>query len=149
MEIDHQAPFACRKEVLIKAAPKHIWKLQTDIDRWSAWQAHITNSSIEGKLKAGAVFHWKARGLNITSTIQAIKLNKHIGWTGISFGTQACHTFTFKERKHGTLVIAEESLNGWLPRLMKIFIPNYLEHSMSSSLEILKSKAEEKNQRKR
>ena len=149
MEIDHQAPFACHKEILIKAAPKDIWKLQTDIDRWTTWQTHITKSSIEGKLKVGTVFHWKARGLNITSTLQEIQFNKHIAWTGRSFGTYACHTFAFKERKNGTLVIAEESLNGWLPRLMKLIMPNYLEESMDSSLKNLKSKAEENIKKKR
>ena len=100
-------------------------------------------------MKVGTVFHWKARGLNITSTLQAIKLNQHIAWTGRSFGTRACHTFTYKERKNGTLVIAEESLAGWLPKIMKVLMPHYLEASMDSSLNSLKNKAEEKNKKKK
>jgi Polyketide cyclase / dehydrase and lipid transport len=142
MEIDHQAPFAGRKEIFIEASPRRIWKLQSDINGWSAWQTHIAASRIEDKLKAGTVFHWKARGLNITSTLQVVQVNKCIGFTGKAFGTQARHIFTFKPHKNGTLVIAEESLNGWLAKVMKIILPNYLEKSMDSSLKTLKSKAE-------
>jgi Polyketide cyclase / dehydrase and lipid transport len=149
MEIDSHAPFADRKEIFIKASPKVIWKLQSDINGWSAWQTHIAASSIEGKLKAGTVFHWKARGLNITSTLQVVQLNKCIGFTGKAFGTQARHIFTFKPYKNGTLVIAEESLNGWLAKVMKMILPNYLEESMGSSLRTLKSKAEEHGKKKK
>jgi hypothetical protein len=149
MQIDYQAPFATRREILIKAPLKKVWNLEADINHWSQWQVHITKSSLDTPLKKGAVFHWKARGLNITSTLQVVQYGKCIGWTGQSFGTQAYHIFTFKERKNSTLVIAEESLNGWLPKLMKLFIPGYLEESMESSLRMLKNKAEEKGNRKK
>jgi hypothetical protein len=142
MEIDLDAPFVGRKEILIKASPKDVWKLQSDINAWSEWQPHISMSEIEGPLAVGTVFHWKAGGLKITSALQEVKVNKRIGWTGKAFGTRAHHIFTFQRRKNGTLVIAEESLNGWFAKLMKIFVPNFLDESMRSSLENLKLTAE-------
>lgn len=142
MDIDHEAPFADRKEIFIKASPKAIWKLQSDINAWSEWQPRITLSKLEGPLAVGSVFHWKAGGLNITSTLREVKPNKRIGWTGMAFGTRARHIWTFQPKKNGTLVIAEESLDGWLARLMKVVMPKFLEESMDFSLKTLKGKVE-------
>jgi hypothetical protein len=39
-------------------------------------------------------------------------------------------------------MVAEESLSGWFPRIMKIFDPTFLEKSLDGSLGALKLEAE-------
>ena len=149
MEIDSQAPFSDRKEIFIQASPKVIWKLQSDIDAWSTWQPRIKFSKLDGRLAVGSIFHWTVGGLKITSTLREVKANKRIGWTGKTFGTRARHIYTFQPKKNGTLVIAEESLDGWLARLMKVFMPKFLDESMNFSLKTLKDKAERNSKEKK
>lgn len=142
MDIDTRAPAFARKEILIHAPVEKVWQMQTDIENWNKWQPDITSAKLEGTLAAGTTFRWKAKGLNIVSTLHTVKLHRQIGWTGISLGMFAVHNWKFEARGESTLVITEESLSGWLTRLMKLFDPNFLEKSLESSLQILKTRSE-------
>jgi hypothetical protein len=121
---------------------EYVWQIQTDIENWSKWQPDITSTKLDGDLKAGTTFRWKAKGLNIVSTLHTVKLHRQIGWTGISPGMFAVHNWTFEARGEATLVTTEESLSGWLTRLMKLFDPDFLEKSLETSLQILKTRSE-------
>lgn len=142
MDIDTNAPVFARKEIIIHAPVEYVWQIQTDIENWSKWQPGITSTKLDGDLKAGTTFRWKAKGLNIVSTLHTVKLHRQIGWTGISPGMFAVHNWTFEARGEATLVTTEESLSGWLTRLMKLFDPDFLEKSLETSLQILKTRSE-------
>ena len=142
MKIDVNSPLNDRKEILISAPVGKVWSELVDIDRWSEWQPDVTSSKLDGELAVGGVFHWKSKGLSITSTIQMVEPMQSIGWTGKSFGMQAIHIWTFETYKEGTHVTTEESLTGWVPRIMKLFDPKFLEKSMLNSLQVLKSHVE-------
>jgi len=88
------------------------------------------------------MFYWKAKGLDIISTIRVLEPIHHIGWTGRSLGMQARHLWTFDASKESTLVTTEESLSGWFPSLLKIFDPHFLEKSLINSLQVLKAHVE-------
>lgn len=142
MNIDTNAPVFARKEILIHAPVKMVWQIQTDIENWSKWQPDITSTKLEGTLAAGTTFRWTAKGLNIVSTLRTVKPHSQIAWTGISLGMFAIHNWTFEVRGETTLVNTEESLSGWLARLMKLLDPNFLEKSLETSLQILKTRSE-------
>ncbi len=142
MNIDTNAPVFARKEIIIHAPVEKVWQIQTDIENWNKWQPDITSAKLEGALAAGTILRWKAKGLNIVSTLHTVKPHQQIGWTGISLGMSAIHNWMFEARGEATLVITEESLSGWLTRLMKMFAPNFLEKSLEASLQILKARSE-------
>jgi len=142
MKIDTNASVFARKEIIIHAPVEKVWQIQTDIENWNKWQPDITSAKLEGSLAAGTIFRWKAKGLNIVSTLHTVKPHQQIGWTGISLGMFAIHNWKFEARGATTLVVTEESLSGWLTRLMKLFDPNFLEKSLETSLQILKTKSE-------
>lgn len=142
MHIDHNAPLKAEKEILISAPLEKVWSVITDIDQWSEWQPDVTSSKLDGSLATGTKFYWKAKGLNITSTIQTLEPMQSIGWTGKSLGMQAIHIWVFEKHKDGTYVKTEESLSGWFPRILKVFDPNFLKKSLRSSLQVLKSHVE-------
>jgi hypothetical protein len=93
-------------------------------------------------LATGTMFYWKAKGLNITSTIQILEPMQSIGWTGKSLGMQAIHIWTFEKREDSVYVKTEESLSGWFPRVLKLFDPKFLEKSLQNSLQVLKAHVE-------
>ena len=144
MDIDKTAPVFARKEIIIHAPVEKVWQIQTDIENWNKWQPVITSAKLEGALAAGTIFRWKAKGLNIVSTLHTVIPLQQIGWTGISLGMFAIHNWMFEARGEATLVTTEESLSGWLTRLMALLDPRFLEKSLEASLNILKVKAESK-----
>lgn len=144
MNIDTNAPVFGRKEIIIHAPAEKVWELQTDIENWNRWQPDITSAKLEGALKADTIFRWKAKGLNIVSTLHTVKPLKQIGWTGLSLGMFAIHNWMFEARGKTTLVVTEESLSGWLTRLMILLDPRFLEKSLETSLNNLKFMAENK-----
>lgn len=140
--IDTKAPLTAHKEILIEAPVEKVWARQTDIDGWTAWQPDITAAKLEGALVAGSVFRWKAKGLKIVSTLHTVEPQHKIGWTGVSLGMYAIHNWTFEAQGDSTRVIGEESLSGWLTRLLKLFDPKFLEKSLEASLQTLKNQVE-------
>lgn len=142
MNIDNSAPLKARKEIVIAAPLETVWALLTDIERWPQWQPDVSSARLEGALAVGTVFRWKAKGLGIVSTVQALEQGRCIGWTGNSVGMRAVHIWTLEPQGDGVRVATEESLSGWLAQTMKIFDPNFLEKSLEGSLQVLKARAE-------
>ena len=143
MNIDRNAPMSAHKEIFIEAPPEKVWALHTDINGWPRWQPDVSSAKLEGNLAAGTVFRWKAKGLGITSTLQEVEPNRRISWTGSSLGMQAVHVWTFEPQDNGTRVVTEESLSGWFPRVLKLFMPAFLEKSLEQSLQVLKTHVEQ------
>jgi len=143
--IDTKASLFARKEMFINAPVEKVWKIQTDIEHWHEWQSDIALATLQGELTAGTTFKWKTSGLGIVSTLHTVNPKNEIGWTGVSLGMFAIHNWTFKEQDNGTLVITEESLSGWLASLFKLFDKNFLEKSLESSLQKLKTQVDNIN----
>ncbi|MEZ4770008.1 MAG: SRPBCC family protein [Caldilineales bacterium] len=142
MDIDHNAPLNARKDILILAPLEEVWSAITTIDQWFVWQSDVTSSRLDGELAPGTTFHWKAKGLNIVSTIQVLEPMRRIGWTGKSLGMRAIHIWTFDAVQEGTRVTTEESLSGWFPRILKLTDAHFLEKSLLHSLQELKAHVE-------
>lgn len=142
INIDSKAPLTAKKETVINSPIERVWRIQSDINNWPKWQKEITFACIEGALEKGTVFRWKAMGMNITSMLQEVVVNKRIGWSGKSFGMYAVHIWKFEKQADKTKVITEESLSGWFPKLIKLFKPGFLDESLSKALQTLKNHAE-------
>lgn len=143
-KINTIAPMFAIKEITIEAPVEKVWDLQTNIKNWPHWQPDITSTKLDGPLTIGSIFRWKAKGLNIVSTIHTLEPQKEIGWTGVSLGMFAIHNWRFESQGSNTTVITEESLSGWLTRLLKMFDPHFLEKSLEGTLNLLKAQVEQK-----
>jgi uncharacterized protein YndB with AHSA1/START domain len=142
MEINPQAPLIARKQIFIEAPPQAVWKIQTDINNWSRWQPDVTASGLDSSLTVGSVFRWKSGRLSVTSTIQVISPSQEISWTGRALGAHAKHVWRLTPQDKGTLVTTEESMEGWSIRLMKFINPKFLDNSLDTWLQSLKTQAE-------
>ena len=142
MEVNQHALLFAHKDIFIEAPPQIVWNIQTDINGWSRWQPAITASKLRSSLTVGSVFQWRSGGLNVNSTVQTLKPNELIGWTGKSLGAQAKHIWKFIQQDNGTLVTTEESMEGWSVRLLKLVKPKFLDDSLDTWLRNLKTQAE-------
>ena len=140
--INESAPVKCTKSVFIDASPERVWRVLTDIDRWSKWQTDISFSKQNGGLQAGETFTWKTGGVKISSVIHTAELNSQFGWTGKTIGVSAIHNWILEPHEAGTNVTVAESLEGWLASLLKGVFNKNLEKGMSRWLNLLKTECE-------
>lgn len=141
-EINNNAPVRCSKTITINGNSEKVWKVLTDIDNWGNWQSDIKNSKLNGELKPTTTFKWETGGANILSTLQTIEINKRLSWTGKSMGILAIHTWTLKEQDGNTIVSVDESMEGFLARLLKKYLNKKLETGMQKWLDLLKTECE-------
>jgi hypothetical protein len=118
-----------RTETRINAPLETVWKVQTEVEGWPAWQKAVTTAKRldEGELKAGSKFEWTtpapatpvspATTLNITSTVLGVRTGECVRWSGPAVGQglgidEGVHVWTFTEVDGGVLVRTEESWTG-------------------------------------
>lgn len=143
MDLEHNAPLSGRAEILIHAPPEKVWLVLTDIARWPDWQPGVLSAELNSPLKTGAVIHWKARGMNIVSTVAEIELKRRIVWRGNSPGMRAAHIWDLEPVENATRVATRETISGWLAWVLKILSPRFLDKSLDDSLHALKKQAEQ------
>ncbi|MFH8407025.1 SRPBCC family protein [Streptomyces sp. NPDC018019] len=126
--VDPDARVRHKTETVIHAPLRTIWELQTDVERWPSWQTPV--KTIErldhGPLRKGSAFRWTtpapatpttpATTLEITSTIEQLKHNSCIRWTGPAIGEgihiNGVHVWNFTKVKGGVRVSTEETHTG-------------------------------------
>lgn len=140
--INHNALAICRKTITIHAPIEHVWRILTDIDRWSTWQTDIKQSKLHGELIPQIRFDWKNGGSNIHSTLHTVDPFSTFGWTGTSWGAYAIHNWTLTETDGKTIVFVEESMEGFTVWLFKRMINQGLENGMQKWLNSLKQTCE-------
>lgn len=142
MTINLEAPVIQTKEIFINAAPEKVWEVLTDIKNWGEWNNRIKKPTLQEELKVGTAFTWKTNGSKIKSKIHTYRTNQVMGWTGKTFGARAIHNWYLEPINNGTLVKVEESMEGWVIRLMKNKMDNILKEDMDFWLQQLKIKSE-------
>lgn len=142
VKADTMAPVACTKTVTINASPEKVWSLLTDINGWERWQKDISNCHVEGQPAEGVHFVWKTGGARITSTLHTVKPAQYFGWTGKTFGATAIHNWQITSDNGITKVTVQESMGGFLTRLMKHSFRKNLEKGMERWLTMLKAASE-------
>jgi uncharacterized membrane protein len=127
--VDPEAKIRYRTEAVINAPLHTIWRLQTDVERWPAWQGPVATSKRldAGKLRPGSRFRWTtpvletpntpATTLVITSTVRQLQQDRCIRWTGPAVGEgltidNGVHVWTFTKVRGGVLVRTEETWTG-------------------------------------
>ena len=142
IKTNEHAPVKCCRSILINSDCKKVWEVLTDINKWSRWQSDISDSNLNGELKAGSKFIWRSGGVKIHSTLHIVEPFTEIGWTGKAPGTFAIHNWTLIEQEGKTNVTADESLEGLVPKFFKKSFSKNLEKGMQSWLELLKKECE-------
>lgn len=145
MNIDLNAPLVARREVFIDAPIETVWRVLSDIPRWPAWQPDISSMMLEGALRPGAVFRWKAMGSSLSARVETVDAPRRLGWVSHSAGLTSKHIYMLEAHGTRTRVVTEESLAGWVSRVHKLLTPHFLEDLLEASLEKLKAYVEQQD----
>lgn len=142
MDIDQTAPAIAQAEITIRAPLETVWRIQTDIDRWSEWNPKVQRARLEGPLAIGSIFRWKSGGASIVSTLRELEPMREIAWTGEAMGARASHVWTFGRQGDAVIVLTRETFDGWWPRLLPGLTRSMLENVLRTWLQNLKRRAE-------
>jgi len=145
LQIDADAPAVDRESVTIDAPIDLVFATLTDFPSWPEWQEDVSKAAAdepEGGLVEGAGFSWTSRGTKIRSTIGRLDAPREIGWTGEAIGTHAIHIWRLESDGDRTVVNTEESMHGWLPRLLTAMTRRALRRGLSSAAQGLKAESE-------
>lgn len=140
--INQNAPIKCKKSITINTDCKKVWSIMTDIDNWASWQTDISQPKLNGTIAPNSTFVWKTGGVKINSTLHTVNPYKQFGWTGKAVGMFAIHNWTISDVNGQTLVLVEESMEGFLSGLLKSSFNKNLERDMQHWLELLKRESE-------
>ncbi|SEF23692.1 Polyketide cyclase / dehydrase and lipid transport [Amycolatopsis pretoriensis] len=127
--IDPAAQLHYGAETFVKAPLDTVWKVQTRIEGWPAWQSAVTSAKRldPGPLHPAARFRWTtpvpatpsspATTLVITSTVHQVQRDHCVRWSGPAIGEglridRGVHVWTFTPARGGVVVRTEESWTG-------------------------------------
>jgi uncharacterized protein YndB with AHSA1/START domain len=111
-DIDRSAPVIVRQEVTIDAPVERLWRLHTDVNKWTSWRSDVESASIPTEFAAGATFHWVTGGLAVDSTIREVDPLRRTVWGGPASGIMGIHRWTFTPHGDSVHVVTEESWSG-------------------------------------
>lgn len=140
MEANKNAPVYIKESITINSSPQEVWNTLTHIDQWSSWNPLIQNAKLNGELLPGTTFNWKTGGMKIKSTIHTAMPHERFGWTGKAIGSNAIHNWEIESKNGQVVVTMEESMDGWLVKMMRKKIQKELEKSALVWLEKLACK---------
>jgi uncharacterized protein YndB with AHSA1/START domain len=145
MGIDRNAPVISRDDIFIHASLNRVWRIQTDVEQWPAWQSGVGSSvkQTPGPLRPGSSWVWSTDGLEgITSTVQQVEPKRRIVWGGPAQGITAVHVWTFTPTEDGVKVHTEESWTGDPVTANTAVLQHALDASLDRWLHDLKQRAE-------
>lgn len=144
--IDEAAPVITRDDIVIHAPLERVWRVQTDVENWPAWQPNVSSSvkQTPGKLRPGSSWVWSTEGLeDITSTVKQVQPKRRIVWGGPAQGITAVHVWTFTQAKDGVHVHTEESWTGEPVDANTEYLQEALDASLDHWLHNLKQRSEQ------
>ncbi|GFN00942.1 hypothetical protein Sfulv_57520 [Streptomyces fulvorobeus] len=145
--IDEKAPVITRDDIVIDAPLERVWRIQTDVENWPAWQPDVSSSvkRTPGALRPGSSWVWSVAGLeNITSTAEQVEPRRRIVWGGPAQGITAVHVWIFTQTEDGVHVHTEESWAGDPVTAETAYFQQALDTSLDHWLHNLKQQAEKK-----
>ncbi|MEU6161068.1 SRPBCC family protein [Streptomyces sp. NPDC047130] len=149
--IDEAAPVITRDDIVIDAPLSRVWRTQTDVENWPAWQPAVSSSvkQTPGALRPGSSWVWSTEGLNdIASTVEQVQPKRRIVWGGPAQGITAVHVWTFTKTEDGVHVHTEESWTGDPVSANTAYLQEALDESLDDWLHNLKRESERESKRK-
>ena len=140
-----------KKEILINADVKKVWKIFCELERWHEWGGYIikTKWMSKRKWKKGSQFLQVVNGFvpikKFESTPRIIKIKNYkiVAWSGTRKLIRGEHTFEFQKIGSKTNVINFENFKGLLAPILFPLMKNNFEIYFEQFLEGLKKEAEE------
>lgn len=142
VRINHEAPIVLSGELEVDAAPEVVWEVLSNVEGWPGWNPEVKSATLEGELRAGSVFRWRAGPSRIVSRLVRVLPSREIAWTGKAPGLEVIHVYRLEPRDGGTFVRTDESVEGIVARLFGGPLGRRMGASIEAGLQRLKTESE-------
>lgn len=142
IEADHKAPALGAAGIFIAAPIETVWGVLSGLDRWPEWNRNVAWIRVDGPVRPGTRFVWKAGWSRIASRLEDVAPPNRIAWSGRMPGIRAIHVWELRGEDGGTRVRTEESFEGLVARLFRGYARKVLAKALDQGLSSLKSEAE-------
>lgn len=119
--IDHRAPVVASASIDVAAPASAVHQVLTDLEQWPTVLPGVTRLTLDapGVTGEGAHFTWRNNGFPLRSTMQRIRPESEVTWTGQALWIIAIHRNTIEPTDQGCRLTSTESMTGWaIARLM-------------------------------
>lgn len=141
--------FYVHNEIEINATPDQVWQLLINAKQWDTWYDGIQNIKFEDPLQTTLAFNskvfWNSMGQSLNNTIVEFEPFTRLSWQFNESKIQGYHAWIIIPTEKGCKVITDESQNGRLAKLQKIFLPRKLMRQHNKWLKLLKLEAEKED----
>lgn len=140
-----QAAFFVHNQIEIEAPVEIVWDIITNVAAWSDWYSGASDvvvPSPDGRVRPGDVVSWKTMGLKFDSHVKEFEPPYRFAWESRKSVIQGYHAWLIGPTENGVRVITDESFQGFLADMQRVFQPNKLHGLHQEFLEQLKVLAE-------
>ena len=144
-QLNPAAPVRSKHTVRITAPAEQVWQVLSEVNNWHSWQPDIAYAHLPGAAQDGAQFEWSASGyLPIHATLHTVAPGVSFGWSASAFGSFSVHNWQLISQEGYTEVTAEETMEGWLVRLLQPIMQPAIDQGNARWLDYLKQTAEQR-----
>ena len=147
-EIDQSARAQARAFIVIDAPRHAVWALIADPETWPNWNSGVEWVGAVGRMEVGTQFEWRAGGMTIRSTVQALEEPSVIGWTGRAPLISARHVWHLMDEGAQTRVETAESFRGAYASLLPGHARRTIQNALQQGLADLKVECEGRRPRR-
>ncbi len=140
-----RAVFFVHNQIDIKAPPEVVWDIMIDVRAWPEWYVGATNLTVRSpdeRIGPGVVVSWRTMGLDFDSKVAEFTPPTRFAWESRKAVIRGYHAWLIIPTAGGCRVITDETFNGFLAYMQRMFIPGKLHGLHQTFLEELKKKAE-------
>lgn len=119
------------ESILINAKIARVWDTLTDLACWEDWSKVLSDVTFKdgGTMSQGKQFSFCIRPFSVPvylqPTIEEIKQNERLIWSGTKYGIFARHEFILERTPHGVKVTSRETFKGILLESLRFVFPEW------------------------
>lgn len=126
------SPVYAYNELTSSAPADIVWAWLIRAPLWPTWYVNSRNVCIESSnkldLALGSTFSWTTFNVPVRTTVVEFEPLKYLVWSGSQFGSSGYHSWTIKSQGTGCHIITEETQQGLIPSIFRIFLRRGLLH---------------------
>lgn len=143
LTIDRDAPVVAEAEVLVRAAPAHVFAVVADIPSWSLVYPEIRDVVVDGEVAEGATFRFRTGPGTVEAKVVTLLPDARFAIEGRGMGATSRYVFELTPTLGGTRLLAAQSMSGLAVRAARKMLQGIAETSLRDWLEGVRTVVQE------
>ena len=129
-------------EADIAARERDVWTVLADIDSWPTWNPAVHQAVLDGRMEVGGHFRFSTPSGSMACRLTEVDAPRALAWTSRLLTVRQRHAWRIEPRSHGVHVVADATMSGLSPRLLRARMRQRLQGELDALVQLLKLEAE-------